>query len=212
MGGIMVPAKTKSVGGEAIAEVRKEAIQQTAKWLVGAFVLLMILAATGWWLFFEPKIKEYINQVAGGVPSGTVIATLKTCTELGEQWAAFTEGKGRMLVGAGTEAHSGYATWEMQLPEGGVSPTALTNYAVGEDGGEESHILTISQLPPHSHDFVGTAYELGGWGSVSQGKPGVGDPLGYGTYTPSGTITRTGEGLAHNSMPPFIAVNFCKKV
>lgn len=208
----MTSAEYAGLTQEVIAEIRKQAVQQTAKWLIGTFVFLLILAATGWWFFFEPKIRDYIAGAAGGVPAGTVVASTVTCQTMGTGWVAFTEGKGRFLVGAGTEAHSGFATWDMERPGGGVEPTELRAYGLLDKGGEELHVLSTAQLPAHHHDFVGTVSAIGGWAPPAvRSKLGVGDGADWGSYTPAGAITNTGGDEAHNNIPPYIALNFCKK-
>lgn len=98
------------------AAIKREAIQQTATWVIAAAALLGVFALTGWWLYFEPKIRSYIADAAGGVPTGSILASTIVCKDLQGSWEPFTEGTGRFLVGAGDEFHSAYAEW---LPEGG---------------------------------------------------------------------------------------------
>ena len=51
-------------------EIHKEATVQAAKGLIAGAVILMVISASGWWLYLEPKI----IKLAGGVPSGAIAA------------------------------------------------------------------------------------------------------------------------------------------
>lgn len=72
---------------------------------------------------------------------------------------------------------------------------------VGATGGEETHTLTTSEIPSHSHSYTnypntGTrGYDI----SSSSG-------LRYGSAT-SQTTGSTGDGGAHNNMPPYYVVD-----
>lgn len=200
----------QGISQDLVQEVRKQTIQQLAKWLIGALVVLLVVAATGWWFFLEPKLKAYIADAAGGVPLGTVLVSTVPCSELGEGWSSFREGKGRFLVGAGPDEQAAYSTWQRQLPTGGFEPVPLSTYEVLFAGGEEHHTLSIAQMPKHRHEFVGNGTTTGGYGPKGH-DVSFGDTLSYGTYTPSGTITDNGSDQPANNLPPFVAVNFCKK-
>ena len=67
--------------------------------------------------------------------------------------------------------------------------------------GEETHILTINEMPAHTH-----TYQFPGIAPTS----GLVGPA-PGTFTNNGApqqTTSTGGGLAHNNMPPYIAIEF----
>lgn len=77
------------------------------------------------------------------------------------------------------------------------------NYAVDTTGGESEHVLTVAEMPKHTHNFAAYAYngDSSGSGALTGGSnKGSID----GQY--SGTTEETGSALAHNNMPPYYAL------
>ena len=107
----------------------------------------------------------------------------------GPMWEDVPELRARFPIGAGT------------LPSG----TAL---AVGDTGGEEKHILTIPELPAHTHD--GPANEAD---STSGGDYHAVWTENDGTtpVVPPHATGSTGGGLGHNTMPPYYTVYFLRR-
>nr|DAW56150.1 MAG TPA: baseplate wedge protein [Caudoviricetes sp.] len=85
------------------------------------------------------------------------------------------------------------------------------DYEVGDTGGEETHTLTINEIPSHSHDtlFQAKTYNEG-YGSYED------KPIVLGNTLVSDTVlwdtTSTGGGQPHNNMPPYIAVYMWRRV
>ena len=87
-----------------------------------------------------------------------------------------------------------------RVPVGAGTGSGLTQRVLGVKGGEEAHVITITEMPAHRHNS-----------SDSYGNP----PYSYGQFTaargdtnncnPSGS---TGGDTAHNTMPPYIVINF----
>lgn len=75
--------------------------------------------------------------------------------------------------------------------------SASPTYIGGATGGEAEHVLTIDEIPAHTHTYSKPSYRTIMYaGSSTTGTTGA-----------SSTATSsTGGGLAHNNMPPYLAV------
>lgn len=166
---------------ELRASVRKEVTQQAAKWLVATAAGAVVLAASGWWLYLKPKLV----QVAGGVPSG-LVAAFDIPKECPDGWSPFSEASGRTIVGVGEGKN-------------------LTERRYREEGGAENHILTVEELPNHDHEVIQMIGDNNVDG-VDSTSTRSGDH-----HNQARRSGATGGGRAHNNMPPFIALRFCKK-
>ncbi len=106
--------------------------------------------------------------------------------------------RGRTFIGVGTgnrlnESGSGAIT-------GG---TPMTTRALGDWGGEETHLLTTPEMPSHTHQMFPSSNNTASGGSGVLGVNGSGGP----------SITEpTGGGLRHNTMMPFLGTNVIIRV
>ena len=81
-----------------------------------------------------------------------------------------------------------------------------TGYPLGHVGGEETHTLTVAEMPNHTHMFYAT----------------FGSNVGVGMDGPIVTVPKwdernittfdAGGGGSHNNMPPYYVVNIWKRV
>lgn len=120
------------------------------------------------------------------VPAGGILMWSGSIESIPEGWALCdgTEGTpdltDRFIVGAGV------------------------TYSPGDIGGEAEHVLTVDEMPSHSHSIT---YEDNSGGQVSppffmhsNGQP-------HQAYT-----NETGEDLAHENRPPYYALAFIMKL
>jgi microcystin-dependent protein len=98
--------------------------------------------------------------------------------------------------------------------QGNVPIHMGSGHTQGERGGEQSHTLSISELPTHAH--VANASSLAGNNVVPTGNL-LGSPLNQ-TYRPSdgsltslnaASIATVGGSQPHLNMQPYLVLNFC---
>ena len=82
---------------------------------------------------------------------------------------------------------------------------ANDSYALGSEGGEAEHILTVDEMPEHVH--------TGGFNdiSVSSGSYSYARPVDYAYSSEYKLTLPTGGSQSHNNMPPYLAVNMWKR-
>jgi microcystin-dependent protein len=100
--------------------------------------------------------------------------------------------RGRALVGKDNMGTTGAAN---RVTTGG---SGINGVVLGAAGGEQSHTLTIAEIPSHGHTYP--------WWS---GSSGGGTGSGGGNNT--GTTANTGGGGAHNNMQPTLISNWIIK-
>lgn len=93
----------------------------------------------------------------------------------------------------------GFGTWEA-YGSGQMLLGVSDGHAIGSTGGEETHTLTIDEMPSHNHS-VRLGYGSGGMGSA-YGRVDANNPANQ-KWGPTGT---SGGGQSHNNMPPYITV------
>ena len=134
------------ISHEVRTEIRREAVQQTAKWAIGATLALMGFAVAGWWLYLKP----YMIDVVGGVPRGAVIAFDRDDLDVNKcppNWSPFELTRGRVVVGAGQGDKLSYRSFR-------------------KVDGQEEYLLTKDNFPIHRHDTI-----IGVVSSPGNGRP-----------------------------------------
>lgn len=131
---------------------------------------------------------------AAALPSGAVIAFADPptgaawvdCSSLGDGWEEFRAADGRFILGASD---------------------ARPEWYTGRDGGESEVVLTIDQMPIHSHLYRPLRRD----DRAPENEPhfAAGN---FGVDESEGRTSDEGGGAEINNMPPYIALTYCKKV
>ena len=87
---------------------------------------------------------------------------------------------------------------------------AGSSYAAGTEGGEASHTLTNNEIPSHTHN-INASYSNPGSATSVNGKLLAGHDENSWLWEFASTGS-TGDGEAHNNMPPYLAVYMWKRV
>ena len=83
-----------------------------------------------------------------------------------------------------------------------------SSYNSGDTGGEETHTLTIDEMPSHNHSRRTSPQ------SFAERDTSGNDIISASSGTAKGLVkntNNTGGGLAHNNMPPYLVVNIWKR-
>jgi len=157
----------------------------------------------------------YAFAAGNGVPKGGIIMWSGAVDKIPDGWALCNGSNGtpdlrdRFIVGAGGA------------------------YTKGQAGGEATHILTVAEMPAHTHVDSGHSHGVsdpghrhvmitnggttssGNFANVSGGNPD--QYTGYATTgitinTGSSNIQNTGGGQSHNNLPPYYALAFIMKL
>lgn len=99
--------------------------------------------------------------------------------------------------------------------------TGLSNYAIGQQGGQEGHTLVVTETPTHTHtinatnngatggsNVPGASVTLGSGYATSSGSPAVNIYSADSATIPMGSLGATG-GQAHENRMPYLALNYC---
>ncbi|HEY9629385.1 MAG TPA: tail fiber protein [Coleofasciculaceae cyanobacterium] len=91
------------------------------------------------------------------------------------------------------------------LGTGSSGTAGATAHTLGQKGGEETHVLTIPEMPVHSHTVADGALD-----SVRAFLGGIQtNQSNYGAS--NGLVNNTGGNAPHNNLPPYVAMNYIIK-
>lgn len=120
--------------------------------------------------------------------------------------------------GAEVTAAIGYGTWTKYAKgrviigesDGPVADTAgnTQSFTLGQIGGEYKHILSVAEMPRHSHDYGGTFGGTRDTGTAVQAY----EPWEEPGNVSSGRTLDTGGGQAHNNIQPYVVGQYWLRV
>ena len=90
----------------------------------------------------------------------------------------------------------------------GVQANRTTEFGYRVKDGEEKHLLTISEMPSHSHPKSNKNYY---WVGAGDNKQNEGFSSGRYEFTTTRNVSAQGGGQPHNNLSPYIALYYCKK-
>lgn len=99
-----------------------------------------------------------------------------------------------------------------RVPLSSNEGAGLSNYVLGEIGGQEQVTLLLSEMPAHNHPVHGSSTATSK--NPSGAKPGyTGSGSSYGTASDltmaPDMVGVTGSNLAHENRPPYLVLNWC---
>lgn len=116
--------------------------------------------------------------------------------------AIYPVGSIYMSVNAANPSTLFGGTW--QRIQGRFLFAADSKHAAGTTGGEETHKLTVNEMPEHAHECVGaTNPSSANFNYIALGSPYTG--------TRTVSVNKTGGDQPHNNMPPYLAVYIWKR-
>jgi hypothetical protein len=159
----------------------------------------------------KDDIVEAVNKLGvkgpQGPPPGAVVA-FDLPTGCPKGWSTFERGMSRTIIGT-----SGTGLSVFDVPNLDAHEHKLRAYAYQSTGGEEKHTFTIEELPPHDHGIPLLQHSEYVREKGYQGTDNVG--LDASRTDPKWGVVRytqmVGGGQPYNTMPPFIALFYCKK-
>jgi microcystin-dependent protein len=175
--------------------------QQRADTLIGLFMMECDDMPTGAIIFF-----------AGATPPDGYLVCNGTAISRANYAALFA------VCGTAYGVGDGATTFNLpdlggRLPMGAGQQTGGSDFHAGDHGGEETHKLTVAEMPAHSHSDSGHSHSIASTlpdifltGELPGLSPGI--LPGY-TGTASANIQGTGGDGEHNTLPPYLALLPC---
>jgi len=109
----------------------------------------------------------------------------------------------------------GRTTFALPDLRGRVPVDMAVDYAIGASGGEAQHVLTVNEIPQHTHQAYGDSSgvtsanpEGNVWGTAAAGR-NLYSTATANTVMNTNAIGTAGASQGHNNMQPYTAVSFC---
>lgn len=169
------------------------------------------------------NIQPGMHLSGAGIPAGCTVASISS-TNLTLSAAATATASGVALTIAPYGVGDGSTTFN--LPDfrsrdiiGAGQGASLSNRIIGTTGGEETHVISTSEMPAHNHTVTDTGHAHnttnnsglvgGGAGATANVTTGGGSfvTVGIASATTGISIGSTGGTAAHNNMHPYGVAN-----
>lgn len=157
--------------------------------------LKMVGTALGEFRKKEAALQKQIQDLSKMLPPGAVVA-FASDNGCPDGWQTYKPALSRMIIGASS----------VQDDRDTAKANGLTPRDAKTKGGEENHVLTVAEMPPHSHAVYPHAGVIVGTGGS---HPGAGSADQTPTSRTNGDTSVVGGGTPHNTMPPYVALFYC---
>lgn len=135
-------------------------------------------------VYVDETADELLNRV---YPVGSIYMSVNATEPFALFGGTWKQLKDRFLLGAGD------------------------SYAAGETGGEATHMLTTAEMPTHSHGIKQHTTSTSGIAGVTRAI--ASDSVVDADYTwRASAVAPSGDSVAHNNMPPYLAVYMWQRV
>lgn len=116
------------------------------------------------------------------------------------------------LLGA-TYGGNGSTTFALPDYRGRTPIHCSPNNPLGQSAGEENHVLTVNEMPTHTHQIHSSSINANEisplnnvWATTTTNNYGQ---LDGSQFMNTGSISVTGNSQPHSNMQPFLALRFC---
>jgi len=161
---------------------------------------LALVAIAGAFVFIAVKQPKHfrfagldfgrVQQADLSLDEAVIAFNLGKDSECPNGWKPFQPASGRMIVGAEPSDYPSYSDEEEKAV-----------------GGEKQVTLTVEQIPKHTHELIEDSAQTTGYLKAGEQRDGISSQVGNATHD---RAMEVGD-QAHNNMPPYIALYFCKK-
>ncbi len=102
------------------------------------------------------------------------------------------------------------------VPVGIGTGAGLSNYVIGQTGGEQNHTLAVTEIPAHNHGMTASSQPGEDTSPAGEALASSSGPKLYQTVTNTNLVTlnattlnTVGSSGPHNNLMPYLAITFC---